>query len=402
MPYFTCRMATENGQIFSQSLLAASPAECRKLFESEGYCVLSVRKDWRRINLPSLPFEKKIKDKDFIWFNQDLTSLIRAGYPILKSIEIITGRVKNIHLKELLMKVEGDIRAGKSLSEAFLPFERNFSKVYIASLMAGEQSGNLAGTIGRYIQYAKVISQTRTRIRTALMYPTLLLVFSFILIAILITFILPRFSSFYADFGAELPIITQALIAFSLAVRRFAPFLIILAVLLGVGFYRMKKGEKTTVILDRIKLRIPYARTLWLETGVSLFSRTLSLLLEAGITLLSSIGIASQAIPNKYLVQSTKHLPESLKNGESLSESLAKAKFFTPLSLDMVRIGETSANLHGMLSEVADVYDERIRSRIDTLVHLLEPVIIIFMGILIAAMLLSVYLPIFNIIRITR
>lgn len=363
---------------------------------------MSVKRDWKKFRIPTLPFEKKIKDRDFIMFNQEFMALIKAGYPILKSIEIIGNRVKNIHFKELLMKVENEIRGGKSLSDAFVPYEKNFSKVYTASLLSGEQSGNLAETIKRFISYAKGISQTKAKIRSALLYPTLLLLFSLFLVGILINFVLPRFSSFYADFEAQLPAITRLLISFSIALRSHLIFLILLVVLILLVYFQMKTKEKAIVFLDRIKLKIPYARSIWLETGISLFCRTLSLLLEAGISLLSAISLSSHAIPNKFLVQKMKDLPEFVKNGESLSESLTKANFFTPLALDMIRIGETSANLEGMLSELADVYDERIRARIDTFVSLIEPIVIIFMGLIVAGMLLSVYLPIFNIIRVAQ
>jgi type IV pilus assembly protein PilC len=402
MPYFHCRLATEDGRFLAESFLASSAEDCRKHYESEGFCVLSVKKDWKRIPIPAVPFERKIKDKDFIMFNHELIALLRAGYPVLKSIELIASRTKNIHLKELLLKVEADIRSGKALSEAFAPYERLFSKVYIASLMAGEQSGNLPASIGRYVDYAKVISQTKKRIRSALIYPTLLLVFSLTLMGVLINFILPRFASFYTDFEAELPPITHVLIGLTSVLRQATPFLIVLGVGLAILTLQMKKNEKTGILLDKAKLRIPYARTIWTETAVSLFSRTLGLLLEAGITLLPALPIASQVIPNKYLGKQTRHLPDDIRNGETLSDSLVKTEFFETLSIDMIRIGETSANLHGMLKEVADVYDERIQGKIDTFVSLIEPVVIIFMGMLVALMLLSVYLPIFNIIQITR
>jgi type IV pilus assembly protein PilC len=228
------------------------------------------------------------------------------------------------------------------------------------------------------------------------------LVFSLTLMAILINFILPRFSSFYADFEAQLPGITRFLIGFAGALRKLTPFLIVLVIALILIVIQLKKKESTHVVLEKLKLRIPYARGIWTETAISLFSRTLGLLLEAGITLLPALPIASQAIPNKFLVQRSRHLPDDIRNGENLSDSLGKAGFFSPLAIDMVRIGENSANLHGMLREVADVYDEKIQAKIDTFVSLIEPVIIIFMGLLVALMLLSVYLPIFNIIRVTR
>jgi type IV pilus assembly protein PilC len=395
-------VATEDGSVISESFLSPSHHECRKRYEEQGFCVLSVRRDWKRIEIPLLPFEKKIKDKDFILFNQELVALIKAGYPVVKSIDVILSRIKNHHLKELLMAVQTDIRAGKSLSEAFAPYEDQFSTVYLASLMAGERSANLDGTIKRYIDYAKIISAAKSKIRAALTYPTLLLLFSLLLLFILVTFVIPRFSQFYADFESQLPSVTRYLMSFSFFIKNHLPHLFVFVLLLFTLYFLMRQKEKTRILLHKAKLRIPYGRNIWLESAISLFCRTLSLLLEGGISLLTSVGIARKAVPNKFLQYQMRDLSDSIKNGESLSESLLKSQFFTPLAIDMIRIGESSANLEGMLADVADVYDERIRGRIDTFVSLIEPVVIIFMGLIVAAMLLSVYLPIFNVIQVTR
>jgi type IV pilus assembly protein PilC len=402
MPYYTCRLAGEDGRLLSRSVLAPSPGDCRKLFEAEGYGVLSVTRDWKKLRIDVTVFGKKIRDRDFILFNQELMALIKSGYPILRSIETIAGRMKNVHLKELLQKVEADIRAGKSLSESFLPFESQFSTVYLASLMAGEKSGNLPGTIGRYVEYARTIARTKSRIRSALVYPTLLISFSLILMSILMTFILPRFATFYQGFQAEMPWITRALISVALGFRKYMLLILLVAVLLVLVFIRNRRKEDFRVALDRLKLRLPIGGIIWWESGVSLFSRTLGLLLEAGISLLSAVGIACQAVPNMYILKNMRGLQDSIKNGQGLTDSLAGTGVFPGMALDMVRIGETSANLQGMLGDVADFYDERIRAKIDTLVSLIEPVVIIFMALIVAGMLLSVYLPIFNIIRIVR
>ena len=402
MPHFICRLAAEDGRVFSQPFFASSFQECRKRFEEQGFCVLSVKRDWKRIQIPVFFIEKKIREKDFIPVNQELVALIKAGYPIVKSLDIIIGRVKNPRIKEMLMSVESKVRGGKALSEAFADYERELSTVYIASLMAGERSGNLAETINRYIDYARRISRTKSKIRTALTYPTLLLGFSFLLIALLINFVFPRFADFYADFEAQLPGISRALMSFSLAVRDSLPFLLAVVGLAVLVSFALRKREKTALWLNKMKLHIPYGRVVWLESAVSLFCRTLSLLLGGGITLLSSVGVASKAVPNRFLFHRMKVIPDSIRNGESLSEALKKTDFFPPLALDMIRIGETSANLEGMLGDVADVYDERVQSRIDRLVSLIEPIVIIFMGLIVAVMLFSVYFPIFNIIRITR
>lgn len=402
MPYFTCRLAAEDGRLLSRSVLAASSEECRRIFESDGLCVLSVGRDWKKLRLGSRAFGRKVRAKDFILFNQELMALVKAGYPILRSVETLSARASDIRLKEILIQVEKDVRSGKSLSEAFLPFEDRFSKVYTASLMAGEKSGNLAGTIGRYIQYAGTIARTKSKIRSALVYPTLLIVFSFVLLTILINFILPRFAGFYKDFQSEMPALTTGLIAFAMAVRRHI-VIILLAVGLGaLAVLRWVSTEKGRVAFDRLKLKLPYGRLLWRESAASLFSRTLGLLLEAGISLLQAVGIASQAVPNRALALDLKGLPDAIKNGQSLTDSLAATEVMPGLALDMVRIGETSANLQGMLADVADFYDERVRARVDTLVSLIEPLVIILMGVIVAGMLLAVYLPIFNIIRVAR
>jgi type IV pilus assembly protein PilC len=402
MPYYQCRLAGEDGRIESRSALSTSAAECRKGFEAEGLLVLSVRRDWNRLGSQGFHLGRKIKDRDIILFNQEFVALIKAGYPILRSLETLTARIKNVHLREILIKVSGEVKKGKALSEAFLPYEKLFSPVYTASLMAGEKGGNLAGSIARYIQYIKIIDQTRSRIKSAMTYPTILIIFSFVLMGILINFVLPQFAEFYKSFEAELPRLTQVVMKTAIALSHFWYVPLALIVGLMVLVARLRRQPDFGYRLDRAKLRLPVGRAIWLESGVSLFSRTLGLLLEAGISLLGAIGIAIQAVPNAWIVRHMKEVPDHIKNGESLSDSVGRAGVFPPLALDMIRIGENSANLQGMLADMADFYDERVRGKIETLVTLVEPVVIIFMGLVVAAMLLSVYIPIFNIIRVAR
>ena len=402
MPYYTCRIAGEDGRVAVRSVLASTADECRSMLESEGGLILSVRRDWNRLEAQGLSFGRKVKDKDIILFNQELVALIKAGYPILKSLEAIAARARNIYLKEILIKVAGEVRLGKALSEAFLPYQGLFGTVYAASLMAGEKSGNLPGTVGRFIQYARVISQTKSRIRSAMTYPTILLLFSLLLMSLLVNFVLPQFADFYLSFEAEMPGVTRALMSVAMFLNVRWYLLAGAAAAALIFFLKMRKRPGFRSRWDRAKLRIPFGRTVWLESAVSLFSRTLGLLLEAGISLLPSVGVAIQAVPNAYLAGRMKDVPDHIKNGETLSESLARSGAFPDLALDMVRIGETSANLQGMLGDMADFYDERVRGKIDTLVSLIEPVVIILMGLVVAGMLLAVYIPIFNVIQIAR
>jgi type IV pilus assembly protein PilC len=402
MPYYLCRIAGEDGRVEIRSMLAPSEEECRKGLEATGVLVLSARLDWNRLEAQGFRLGKKVKDRDIILFNQELVALIRAGYPILKSLEAISGRIKNIYLKEILLKVAEEVKRGKALSEAFQPYEKLFSPVYTASLMAGEKGGNLPASLGRYIQYAKVVTQTRARIKSAMTYPTILIVFSMVLMGILVNFVLPQFADFYKSYEAKMPRITLLIMAVATGLSRRWYLILAAIVLFAVILARLRGRTDFRYHLDRAKLRIPFGRTIWLESGLSLFSRTLGLLLEAGISLLSAVGIAIQAVPNSWIVRRLAIVPDHIKNGESLSESLTKAEAFPAMALDMVKIGESSANLQGMLGDMADFYDERVRGKIETLVNLVEPIVIIFMGLVVAAMLLSVYIPIFNIIRIAQ
>jgi type IV pilus assembly protein PilC len=402
MPYYLCRIAGEDGRVENRSVLATAADECRRSFEAEGRLVLSVRRDWNRLGNLGLGLRRKVKDRDIILFNQELVAMIKAGYPILKSLESISARAKNVHLREILIDVAGEVKKGKALSEAFLPYERLFSPIYTASLMAGEKGGNLPASIGRYIQYTKMVSQTRSRIKSAMTYPTILIVFSFVLMGILLTFVIPRFAEFYKSYEAQLPRITRIVMAVATGLSRRWYVIAAALAAAAIAFVRLRRRPDFRFRLDRLKLRVPFGRTIWLESGISLFSRTLGLLLEAGISLLAGIGIAIQAVPNAWMVGRLADVPDHIKNGEGLTDSLARAEVFPPLALDMVRIGESSANLQGMLGDMADFYDDRVHGKIETLVTLVEPVVIIMMGLVVAAMLLSVYIPIFNIIRVTR
>jgi len=402
MPYYLCRIAGEDGRVESRSVLATAAGECRRAFEAEGRLVLSVRRDWNKLGNLGLGMGRKVKARDTILFNQEFVAMLKAGYPILKSLESIAGRTKNVHLREILMDVAGEVKKGRALSEAFQPYEKLFSPVYTASLMAGEKGGNLPASIGRYVQYIKMVSQTRARIKSAMTYPTVLIVFSFILMGILMNFVIPRFADFYKSYEAEMPRITRFIMSVATGLsRRWYVIAAVIAAAAG-AVLRLRRRPDFRSRLDRLKLRVPFGRTIWLESGISLFSRTLGLLLEAGISLLAAIGIAIQAMPNVWMVGQLKDVPDHIKNGEGLSDSLTQSGAFPPLALDMVRIGENSANLQGMLGDMADFYDERVRAKIETLVTLVEPVVIIGMGLVVAGMLLAVYLPIFNIIRVAR
>jgi len=402
MALYKCRFAGDSGKVEFRTMAADSAGDCRRSLEEEGKLVLSVRREWISLGRHRIELGRRIKHKDVILFNQEFLALLKAGYPIFRSLEAIGARAKNQTLKGILSRAAEDIKRGKLLSDAFKPYEKYFSAVYTAALMSGERSGNLPSTLARYIEYIKTVSQTGARIRTALAYPTLIIIFGLILMGLLLTFVLPRFADFYLSFEAELPFISRMVMSISFFLNKYYYVIFGFLAVLVYLYFRAGKSGAFRLKTDRLKLRLPLGGPIWLESGVSFFSRTLGLLLEAGIALVPAIEVAVQAVPNRFMRSKLNQVADFVRNGEPLTESLAKVSVFPPVALDMIRIGENSANLQGMLADLADFFDERVRGKIDTVVSLVEPAVIIITGIMVAGMLLSVYLPIFNIIRIAR
>ena len=346
---------------------------------------------------------RKIKERDIILFNQELVAMIKAGYPILKSLESITARIKNVYLREILIDVSGEVKKGRALSEAFQPYEKLFSPVYTASLMAGEKGGNLPASIGRYIQYAKMVTQTRARIKSAMTYPTVLIVFSFVLMGILINFVIPQFSRFLQELrgrdagghplrhgpghGPELALVRPG------GARRSRPSWRSS----GCGAGRISATSSTGS-----SSACPSAGRSGSSRGSACSAGPSASCSRPASRCSRRSASPSRPCPTNGSSGTCRTSPSASRTAKGLSDALGQSGTFPPLALDMVRIGESSANLQGMLGDMADFYDDRVRGKIETLVTLVEPVVIILMGLAVAAMLLAVYIPIFNIIRIAR
>ncbi|MEW6456503.1 MAG: type II secretion system F family protein [Acidobacteriota bacterium] len=396
-------MLDDKGNEIVQSFLGENELEVKNYFEMRGYFLLKIKKDWSySLSRPSISLSRKIKPLDFIIFNQEFLALIKSGIPILKAIEISMEKMKNLKLKEILFQVKEDLKKGKSLSEAFSKWEIHFSKIYTASLLAGERTANLEETLRRFIGYLKAISLLKQKIKMALAYPVILFIFSLIILAALLSFIIPRFYSFYKDFEASLPFITNLLISIALFMKKSILYIFILIIIIGIFLSRMVKKEKWMLFFHKFFVKSPYISGFIIRNTISIYCRTLSLLLQGGIPLVSAAETASKTIRSLYLKKKLEKIPEYIKGGESLSNSLEKTDIFPPISIEMIRVGESTASLNSMLNDVAVFYEDRNESAYSSLVSLVEPVVIIFMGILIAGILLSVYVPLFNIIRIVR
>lgn len=398
---FVCRLGTPSGEIVTRTIEGATENELRQRLQQEGYRIFTVEAsqlmDGVRIRRRG---EKalKIKVNDFLLFNQQLAALLRAGLPVLQSVQMLRQRSPNPRVRVVLADVEGRIKSGSALSEAFAAQGATFPRIYTASILAGERSGNLDEVLRRYVEYSKSIVALRRKIRSALTYPVILLVGAVGLISVLTTFVIPRFSSIYENMGAELPTITVFVVGFSNAVGENAYWLgpLVVAVIAGLALWRRTESGRRT--MDRLLLRVPIIGELIRQMTTAQMTRSLATLLAGGITVIESFQIALQSVTNRELMRVTEPAVPQIREGKPFTESLAAAGWVPELAIDMIGVGERSGSLREMLDEVASFYDAETEVKLGQLTTFIEPAILITMGIVVITILLAIYLPLLQMV----
>jgi type IV pilus assembly protein PilC len=339
--------------------------------------------------------ERQIGGSDFLILNQQFNTLIKAGLPILRALDLLADRATSPKLRPVLSKVRDRVREGKSLSEA-ISEAGVFSKVYATAILAGEKSGNLSGVLDYYIAYQRVSTGVKKKILATLVYPILLITVATIIVTYLVTFVIPKFAVLYRDLNVELPGPTQFLIALTVDYRYVVIGAFALVFLAAFGILLWSRTEEGGAAFDRMKFRIPVIGDTLLKFQVAQFSRTLATLLTGGTPLVAGLQTASDAITSKLIRSTVTQATQMVREGESLSGALASKGTMPALALDMIEVGESSGALAPMLTSVAEFYEEEVSVRLSALVAIIEPVILIFMGLLVAFILISLYLPIFS------
>ncbi len=399
MAEFITKYANERGQVLEQLEQAESEDDVRHRYAQQGLYVFSIRPKGllvlRRLKAVSPKGRGGFKLEPFLIFNQQFVTLIRAGLPILKALDLLSTRVGHAGLRERVMDVRERVRGGALLSEAF-EAQGIFPKIYTTTLMAGEKSGNLEEVLDRFITYTRMALSVRKKILVSLVYPTLLLTLVTILITFLTTYVVPSFADLYKGMDAKLPPMTQALIAVGLAVKTYILFIVLglAASIAGIWLYsRSDTGQRH---LDQVKLSLPLAGEIWLKYQVASFSRMMATLLSGGIPLVTSLETAGESFASS-LVRRTLHTAGRLvREGRPLSVGLRESKFVPDLAVEMVEVGESTGALPQMLNSVAEFYEEDVSTRLQAVLALIEPVILVFMGVVVAFVLISLYLPIFS------
>jgi len=396
MGEFVCRVADANGRVFSHVEAASSLDEARQKMADRGLYVYSVQSRSSLVSgLLNRQSERKVSGSDFLILNQQFNTLIKAGIPILRSLDLLATRATSPKLRPVITRIRDRVREGKSLSEAITE-AGVFSKVYSTAILAGEKSGNLSGVLDYYIAYQRVSTGVKKKILSTLVYPVLLICVAAIIVTYLVTVVVPKFALLYRDLNVELPRPTQILIALTVDYRLVVLGSIATVFLAAVVIYFWSRTEEGGTAFDRLKFRMPVIGETLLKFQVAQFSRTLATLLTGGTPLVAALQTASDAITSRLVRATVSQATQMVREGESLHSALASKQVMPEMALDMIEVGESSGALAPMLTSVAEFYEEEVNLRLSALVALIEPTILVFMGLLVAFILISLYLPIFS------
>jgi type IV pilus assembly protein PilC len=334
---------------------------------------------------------------DFLVFNQELIALLKAGLPVVRSFEILLERQESPALRAVLQDVKDRVNSGASISDAFAEQGDIFPRLYWTSLKAGEKSGEIEGVLRRYLKYQKTIIAISRKVVSTLVYPAILILLSTVLIGVLMTFVIPKFQEFFADFNADLPLLTVVVVSIAAFLRDNVVWLfpaVAFGAWLAWRWVRTPAGRQWS---DGILLKLPFLGGLFQRFAITQFTRSLSTLLAGGTPLVPSLENAAEAIGNRHISRRVREVVPKVREGGELWQALDSTGIFTNLTIEMIKVGETSGALEEMLTAVSDFYDEEIDVLLGRVITLVEPAILVLMGGVIMTILLSVYLPIFRI-----
>jgi len=397
MAEFLVKMADERGHVLEQVENGVSERDVRERFAQRGFLVYSVRSRTGLFSVPLFRRRRRIKTDEFIIFNQQLVTLIKAGLPILMGLDLLRKRQRNAYFASLLENVRERVKSGELLSEAFEAQGVGVvSRVYTTTLLAGERSGNLEEVLNRYIGYQRVTATFRKKLLASLWYPALLVCALTVMLSFLITYVVPRFAQLYSEFDADLPAMTKTLLTVGTALQSYLYIIapaVILVILAAIAWLRSEQGGN---FVDTLRFKMPILGDIWMKYQVAMFSRTLATLLAGGMPLVPSLETASSAINSRKISRTVENAAKRVREGGSLSGSLEETRFFPELAVEMIEVGESTGALPTMLNSVAEFYEEDVQNALTASLQLVEPALLIIMAGVVAFVLAALYLPIFS------
>lgn len=396
---FVCRYGTPDGRVLTEIQSGPDATAVRRELERQGLHIFEVKPRSSLLQL-QLPFvgarRKKISLPDFLTFNQEMAALLRAGLPLLQALDLMLERMEDPVLRDVVTDVRDQVKSGEELSDAFASFGDLFPPLYPSTLKAGERSGELEQVIRRFIRYLRLVIDARKRVVSALVYPAVLIGLSIAMLVVMAVYVVPMFSQFYSDLDAELPMITKITLGISTWLRSNFLWTVIGLVVAYFASRNWVASPTGRAAIDKWKLRLPLLGSIFRYFALAEFCRSQATLIAGGIPLVSALETSTQAVSNRHIRDALEPAVDDVRQGSSFYEALDRAEVFPPMAIDMIKVGEATGSLDEMLSSVSDYFDEHVETRVQRLLSLVEPVMLIVMGMLIALLLVSIYLPMFG------
>src|SRR5580692_12309101 len=393
MAEFVVKIADERGNVQQQVEQGYSENEVRERFSAQGYHVYWVKS--QGVMTGGLRRKRKLKQATFLVFNQQFLTLIRAGLPILNSLELLIKRQKDGQLKQILENVRDRVKGGELLSDAFAA-QGIIPKIYTTTLMAGEKSGNIDEVLTRYIGFQRLAMTFRKKLFVSLIYPTLLISVVLIMVTFLFTYVVPKFADLFNSLDQKLPAITVFMLTVGQNAQKYGPFVFVGLAVLGFVLWRWKETDSGADRIDRVILSIPLLGDIRLKHQLASFSRMLATLLQGGLPLVPAMETAGSSMSSRRIVKGVARAGIRVREGQGLASSLEEQKIFPELAVEMIEVGESTGALPAMLNSVAEFYEEDVQTALGASMALIEPLILIIMAIFVGGVLISLYLPIFT------
>lgn len=397
MPQFAYRIAKADGTILEDRTEAEDEVTLREHLEGKGYLVFSIQRA-SGFSLPQIRFDFKsaLTPREFLVFNQEFLALIKAGLPIIRVLDILVDRAELSSFREALQGVRQEIKGGSSIADAMSKYPRQFPELYVSSLRAGERSGNLAEIIERYNQYQKRMIAVWKKVRAALNYPIFLLVVSIAIVTFLLVYVMPTFSEIYREADAQIPAPTRILLHLVQLLRADLLWIILT---LGAGAILLRVWSRTAsgrASLQRFFLRLPLVGAIMLKSYLIQITRTLSAILSGGIPMVNALEMVADAITNQAISVKVREVRERVKEGMSLARAFERTGFMPRLTIEMVGVGEATGALEQLLTEAAEFHEEELDILLGRVTTWVEPLLLLFMGTIVATIVVIMYLPVFN------
>jgi type IV pilus assembly protein PilC len=391
---YVCKVGTPAGEVVEQSFSASDEAALRADLEQKGFYIFNIR---RPLTLKGFGVRRdKVPTAPLMLFAQELAALLRAGLPLVQSLDVMLERQRHPLFRRSLTDIRDKVKTGVSLSEAFRGEGNIYPPMLSASLVAGERSGNLEEVLRRFVQYMRLNLTLKRKAMSAAIYPAMLFLMMMGLVGVLVVKVIPEFEKFYADLDVQLPFLTRALMAISAAVRTNLGFIVLGMILVIGAWVAWQRREGSGVIVDRLLLRIPYLGRLMRIYATSQLARTLSSLLAGGLPLVNAMEVSSASMGNRAMAAAVGQATPHIREGKSLTYALESTGMLENVALEMVKVGEQTGALGDMLNAVSEFYDEELDTSVAAVLSLVEPIMLILMAVVVAGMLLSFYLPLFE------